>query len=129
MSRQDVYGRRYWSVTIYQARLLFFLPPDFAKLREVKDRAEANGGLQLKKVNWEKLHVLGLLEVDRSTWAWVMVRQGPLWTPFWRALELMPSDDPSEHPEQLRQLDALFADASQNTLDMPRLNAPSVGRP
>ncbi|MFP3386593.1 hypothetical protein, partial [Tritonibacter sp. SIMBA_163] len=78
MSRQDVYGRRYWSVSIYQARLLFFLPADYVTLRELKDRAEKDGGLSLKKVNWEKLHVLGLLEVDRKTWSWVMVRQGPL---------------------------------------------------
>jgi hypothetical protein len=122
MSRQDVYGRRYWSVSIYQARLLFFLPGDYVTLRELKERAEKDGGLSLKKVNWEKLHVLGLLEVDRKTWSWVMVRQGPLWRPFWDALEITPAVDGGDSGAQLRALDSLFADASQNTISLPHLS-------
>ncbi|MBK1699300.1 hypothetical protein [Rhodovibrio salinarum] len=121
MSRHDVYGRRYWSVSIYQARLLFFLPADYVTLRELKDRAEKEGGLSLKKLNWEKLHVLGLLEVDRTTWSWVMVRQGPLWRAFWDALDIHPAADDTDISEQLRHLDNLFADASQNTISLPHL--------
>lgn len=121
MSRQDVYGRRYWSVSIYQARLLFFLPAEYVTLRDLKDRAEKRGGLSLKKVNWEKLHVLGLLEVDRTTWSWVMVRQGPLWRAFWNALDIAPEAGDAELSERLRQLDSLFADASQNTIALPHL--------
>lgn len=119
MTSQDVYGPRYWSVTIYQARLLFFLPRKFDTLREVKDRAEASGSLSLKKVNWEKLHVLGLLEVDRSRRSWVYVRQGPLWKRFWESIDLIPDPNGDDVEEQLRQVDAAFEDSAQNSLRLP----------
>lgn len=119
MASQDVYGPRYWSVTIYQARLLYFLPPEFETLRDVKDRAEASGSLSLKKVNWEKLHVLGLLEVDRTRHAWVYVRRGPLWERFWESIELMPEPGSERESEQLDQVDAAFDHSAQNSIRVP----------
>ena len=119
MPSQDVYGPRYWSVTIYQARLLFFLPDAFETLREVKDRAEASGSLSLKKVNWEKLHVLGLLEVDRSRRAWVYVRRGPLWQRFWQSIDLHPEPGGPDEAAQLAAVDAAFDHSAQNSLPVP----------
>jgi hypothetical protein len=121
MSSQDAYGRRYWSVSIYQARLLFFLPAEFRRLRAVKEQAEAAGALSLKKVNWEKLHVLGLLEVDRGNRAWVYVRRGPDWAAFWHALAVDPDCAPQDQAAQLARLDAAFEGASQNTIPLPHL--------
>lgn len=119
MPSQDVYGPRYWSVTIYQARLLFFLPEKFETLRDVKDRAEASGSLSLKKVNWEKLHVLGLLEVDRTRRSWVYVRRGPLWRRFWESVEISPRPGGDTQAEQLDRVDAAFDYSSQNSLPVP----------
>jgi hypothetical protein len=119
MTSQDVYGPRYWSVTIYQARLLFFLPPEYARLRSVKDRAEAAGSLSLKKVNWEKLNVLGLLEVDRTRRSWVLVRRGPLWQPFWDRVGLSPDPDAADAAAQLACVDAAFAHSSKTALTLP----------
>lgn len=117
MSSQDVYGQKYWSVTIYQARLLYFLPPEFQKLREVKQRAEDSGQLSLKKVNWEKLHVLGLLDVDRKRRDWVFVRRGPHWHEFWERLGL----DPEKHEtdsEGVEKVDAVFDEADTTTIPL-----------
>jgi hypothetical protein len=119
MSNQDVYGPRYWSVTIYQARLLFFLPADYARLRSVKDRAEAAGTLSLKKVNWEKLNVLGLLEVDRTRRSWVLVRRGPAWHDFWAQLGLTPDPDATDAADQLASVDAAFDHSAKTTLGLP----------
>jgi hypothetical protein len=119
MSNQDVYGPRYWSVTIYQARLLFFLPPEYERLRRVKDRAEAAGTLSLKKVNWEKLNVLGLLEVDRTRRSWVLVRQGPVWHEFWAQLGLIPDPDSPDAGDQLARVDAAFDHSAKTTLGLP----------
>jgi hypothetical protein len=51
-----------------------------------------------------------------------MVRQGPLWRPFWDALEITPAVDGGDASEQLRLLDSLFADASQNTIALPHFS-------
>ncbi|RDD61822.1 hypothetical protein [Ferruginivarius sediminum] len=117
MSSQDVYGQKYWAVTIYQARLLYFLPATYEKLREVKQRAEDSGQLSLKKVNWEKLHVLGLLEVDRNRRDWVFVRQGPLWQEFWERLGLDP-DTCEKDSEGVAAVDAIFEKADSTTIPL-----------
>lgn len=117
MSSQDVYGPKYWSVTIYQARLLYFLPAGYRKLREVKQRAEASGRLSLKKVNWEKLHVLGLLEVDRSRRDWVYVRQGPCWREFWARLGIDPEAATGDS-EGVESVDALFTHTEATTIPL-----------
>lgn len=120
MSSQDVYGPKYWSVTLYQARLLFFLSPEFERLRDVKNRAEAAGKLSLKKVNWEKLHVLGLLEVDRQRRDWVYVRRGPLWKRFWADLGIDPQDADRAAQETVPKIDAVFDQAAPKAMPLPR---------
>lgn len=116
MSSQDVYGRKYWSVTIYQARLLFFLTPEYEKLREVKRNAESSGQLSLKKVNWEKLHVLGLLEVDRERRDWVYVRRGPLWHRFWEELGVDPACNGVDLADKIAEIDAAFDNSAKQAL-------------
>jgi hypothetical protein len=45
-----------------------------------------------------------------------------LWRPFWDALEITPAVDGGDSGAQLRALDSLFADASQNTISLPHLS-------
>ena len=117
MSSQDVYGQKYWSVTLYQARLLMFVPPGYVKLREVKQAAEGAGRLSLKKVNWEKLHVLGLIEVDRRRRDWVFVRRGPLWQNFWEGLGIDPEAE-GDTGEMVARIDAAFDHSAQRQLPL-----------
>ncbi len=119
MSSQDVYGPKYWSVTLYQARLLFFLSREFQKLRDVKNQAEAAGKLSLKKVNWEKLHVLGLLEVDRRRRDWVYVRRGPLWTRFWEEMGIDPQKADHAPQQTVPQIDTVFDEAAHKAMPLP----------
>lgn len=119
MSSQDVYGPKYWSVTLYQARLLFFLSPEFEKLRDVKNRAEAAGKLSLKKVNWEKLHVLGLLDVDRRRRDWVYVSRGPLWERFWKDLGIDPREAGKAPEDNIAEIDTAFDHVQQKAIPLP----------
>jgi hypothetical protein len=122
MRGPEPYGPGYWAVSRYQARLLFFVPPELEPLRTVKDRAERVGRVQLKKVNWEKLHVLGLLAVDRGAQAWVCVRQTPGWLQFWTAMGVVPSADPAAQPDQLAEIDALFGLGADKRVPVPALS-------
>jgi hypothetical protein len=119
MSGPEPYGPGYWAVSRYQARLLFFVPPEYDTLRRVKDRAEQVGRVPLKKVNWEKLHVLGLISVQRGRQAWVCVRQTPAWAEFWAELGVQPSGDPETQAAQLAEVDQIFGAGADRRLPLP----------
>lgn len=72
----DSYGSSYWKLTPAQQRLGMALKIDFNELREIKNQAEKDAGISLHQVRWEKLSILGILEVDMNNPDAVYVRRG-----------------------------------------------------
>lgn len=83
MKRLDDLGAGYWKLSSDQGSVLGALQSDYQPLRHVlaqtgKNALSANG-----HIRWEKLAVLGALEVDLTRQDNVYVRRGPVWRQWW----------------------------------------------
>jgi hypothetical protein len=85
----DPMGQAYWSfkfITEKQQDVAAALTPDWQPLRSILQQAKADGNHTKRvsaRTNWERLHVMGLLCVDKNRRNGVWVRRGELWDAWW----------------------------------------------
>lgn len=84
--KEDSLGAGYWSTPLTREQSYFCaaLREDYHTLRGVFDQVEADASFQIKaNTKWERLHVLGLLDVDHSRKDDIYVKRGKQWHSWW----------------------------------------------
>ena len=84
-TKREPIGADYWrNVSRDQEHLAAALTADFRPLRAVIEQRNKDAAASVSAhVRWEKLTLLGLLEVDRRRFDNVYVKRGPQWGAWW----------------------------------------------
>lgn len=89
--KADRLGTEYWATDLSREQSYFCaaLTEDYKPLRRVFIRVKKDALFPIKaNTKWEKLCVLGLMDVDRSRRDDVYVKRGNQWLTWWESLGL-----------------------------------------
>jgi hypothetical protein len=111
----DPAGRDYWTLTYDQRAILGALTTEFQTLRRVLSKAGKDcAGSVTAHARWEKLAILGALEVHPTERNDVLVRRGPSWHVHWNVNGIPITEEEMLQHEILESL-------GSNALDFSRI--------